>query len=409
MLKYLLLLTLVCSQAYAFYGHKLSGHEASATPHFFVKAQTLDEAQKKASDLAKLHTSFMIGSLMGDTKDGTRGAISKNFSVSDVKVTPAASGEFRVDYHLEAEMILEKNRKTSNFSLSLPLYPENVFNDADKRCTLQYYYAGAEFVYFQFWSPTPRRCPAVPGKDYLEYPVELKERLSAAETYPRYEEMIKDNEVKLFFYFGSDSESLRNFGEAGKGYDTLKYWLKKQRFTFVKASNRWEKQTGNVKLAVKLLLGNPLPNTPDSQEEYYWFMKEAYETGAYVQYTGHAGHGGIMDLSKLGEKLNSKVEFPKERYQIYYINGCQTYIYATNYFPQLKGGYKNLHMLLNGDVSWPDTTWINLEAPLDMLYDYFNSGKRTSFQSMINESSLKMDRKLGAYRHSPMLVLEGEE
>lgn len=405
----LILLLTISSYSYAFYGYKLEGYEANLPAHFLSKADSLKAAEEKAESLARLHTSFMIGSLMDDAKEGTRGAISKNIVISDVKVSAAAGGEYRIDYQVKLSMILENKRNIKNFSVSLPLYPETVFNEADRRCTGKYYYNGAEFVYFQFWAPTKRNCPLVPGKDYQDYEVDLKPRKKAEETYPRYAEMIENNEVKFYFYFGSDYENLSRFGKAGEGYDSMKFWLRKKKFSQNRANESWEKQLGAVKITVKLLLGNPLPNTPRSQEEYFWFMKEAYETGGYIQYTGHAGHGGIMDLTALGTKLGATVNFPKDKYQVYYVNGCQTFIYATNYFPQLKGGYKNLHLLLNGDVSWPDTTWINLEAPLNQFYDYFANGTRTSYQTMINNSSLKMDQRLGAYRESPMMVIEDGE
>ena len=406
MKKFILLLLALSSSVHAFYGYKLNGHEGTFPAHFLIKTDSLKVANDKAESLARLHTSFMIGSLMDGASKGTRGAISKNFSPTEISVSAASAGEYRVDYKISVSMILENNRNIQNFSVALPLYPEEVFNQADRRCTGKYYYTGAEFVYFQFWEPSKRNCPMIPGKDYQEYPVSLKLRTPQTETYPRYAEMIHNNEVKFFFYFGSDYENLNRFGEAGKGFETLQYWLKKKKFTKVRGSNEWNKQLGPLKLTVKMLLGNPLPNTPRSQEEYFWFMKEAYESGSYVQYTGHAGHGGIMDLTNLGQKLGAQVNFPQDRYQVYYINGCQTFIYATNYFPALKGGYKNLHLLLNGDVSWPDTTWINLEAPLNQFYEYFSSGTKTSYQSMINASSIKMDSKLGAYREAPMLVLE---
>lgn len=406
-MKTLIWLTLLFStHAFAFYGYKLSGYEATLPAHFMLKAESLEKASEKAQALARLHASFMIGSLMDETKEGSRGAISKNINLSEIKTSFASATEFRVDYQIDVSMILENKRNLKNFSVSLPLYPEDIYNQADRRCTGQYYYSGAEFVYFQFWSPSKRNCPLIPGKDFQDYEVNLKPRSSQTETYPRYDEMIQNNEVKLYFYFGSDYENLNRFGEAGKGFESLKYWLRKKKFTNVRGSNEWNKQLGSLKLTYNLLLGNPLPNTPHSQEEYFWFMKEAFETGSYVQYTGHAGHGGIMDLSALSEKFKTKVNYPQDKYQVYYINGCQTFVYATNYYPELKGGYKNLHMLLNGDVSWPDTTWTNLEAPLEQFYNYFAFGTRTSFQTMIDNSSLKMDRQLGAYRSSPMLVLE---
>lgn len=87
-MKTLLLFSLfMCSHAYAFYGYKLTGHEATLPAHFLLKAESLEAARNKATSMARLHTSFMIGSLMDGEKEGSRGAISKNIKLSEVKTT----------------------------------------------------------------------------------------------------------------------------------------------------------------------------------------------------------------------------------------------------------------------------------------------------------------------------------
>lgn len=407
MIKFLLLLFIFASHAHSFYGHKMKSYTAEMDSFFYVKNEPLGNVES----LIRLHSSFMIGSLYG-----TRGTISHDFEISEIEVTQGFAGGYKVQYHAKLTMLLEDGKNLLNFSVSLPLYPEETMKSADTNCVGNYWYSGAEFVYNQFWSPLEDDCEMIPGKDFTDYPVTLTQRDSNLESYPRYEEMIKDGEVSLYYYFGSDFQNMSKFGESGLAFDQVKFWLRKKKFSFLadesfkptsSAFVRAEKVVGKTKIVIKLMLGNPLPNTPTAQKEYFWFMKEAFEKGSFVQYTGHAGHGGIMDLTELEAKFQSQVLFPQDKFQIYYLNGCQTYIYATNYFPRKKGGYSNLHLLSNGDVSWGDTSWTSLEVFLNHFHDHFSQGRRMSYQEMIDTSSENMGRILGRKRNTPMLSIEG--
>lgn len=422
--KSLLILSLLLSSlAHAYYGYKLSSYEGEMQVYFFVPANesTAPEHLKK---LAQLHSRFMMGSLLGDEKFGYRGTIGNDFSVEDIRVEAADSSSLRVFYTFRGNLVLENQRNLENFKVLLPLRPLEMMAAPKSACAASEYASYFAPVYYQFWTPEGRRCPQEEFKDYLAYSIQLTPRLQGERTYPRYEELVQKGEVELFFYLGSDSETMSRMGNAAKHYGNLKFWLRKKKFRLASDTKkfleeispdrklhsqflRMEKEVSGVTFRVSAMLGNPLPNTPIAEEEYFRFMKKAYETGSYVYYGGHEGTGDVMDLSRLGQKLGVEVNFPADRYQIYYWDGCLTYQFGVRYFPEMKRGYSNLHFLGNGDLSWANLGWEGLHEVLDAIYGYFDQDERLSYQEIIDAIAKRVKNRT-KISDSPMLIVEGD-
>lgn len=419
-MKTLLTLSLLwlSSSLFAFYGKDITQYQGEASLYFYTKDLSNLEGQ------AKTHASFMIGSLIGHYKPGGRGTTGFNFEVSELSSVEAGN-EFKVSYKFRGDIALENNVDTRNFSVLLPLRPQKTMTEGDLRCLNQNGFEGVESILYIYWYPYSKRCPSEENVDFAYYSVALTPKSPrAALTYPRYEEMIQDGVMDLYLYFGSDFYSMSRFGEAGKNYATMKTWAKRNKFITASDSfefqrevfprpeiqsdwMRVEKIVHGRKIRLTMMLGNPVPNTPQAEEEFFWFMKKAYESGSFVHYLGHEGTGDLIDLARLSEKYKGEVNFPEDRFQIYYFNGCLTYIWGIEYFPRMKKGLENLHYISNGTTTWTDTSWRLSEDFIFSLHDYFVFGTRTSYQSLIDGAAKKL-RSAGRSSAAPMLMVEGD-
>lgn len=202
--------------------------------------------------------------------------------------------------------------------------------------------ADADSLYYYF-RPEKQGCPLALGKEPPEavsYAL-LALRPSASQTsgkYPEYDKIWEDGKLVATAIFGTYTAGATNHNDSGVWAYNQAYLRLNQAFGSPSYVNhklglkkvpgaripdmqmRWDLNDGKS-IDVQLLLidkeGLQHP-TPAFQRRY----NERTRTSDFVSYNGHSGYGdNIRALAKLGTFL------PK-RYQIYFVNGCDTFFYV---------------------------------------------------------------------------------
>ncbi len=146
---------------------------------------------------------------------------------------------------------------------------------------------------------------------------------------PEYNKLWADGLLDVFLVFAKDKPYAANNSDVGSRsyYETLRALYREyssERFNFALDDNlpkflQIEKTLANnqkIRIAVMLVEKVSLV----SQSEINTI--KAYSTKAdYVMYNGHAGLGHNID------QFIRLVDFPRARYQVYFLNGCDTFSY----------------------------------------------------------------------------------
>jgi hypothetical protein len=91
-------------------------------------------------------------------------------------------------------------------------------------------------------------------------------------------------------------------------------------------------------------------------DSFYGFLKDSYETGGVMMYSGHSSLGRGLNLAEIESWMNVKLQPDCKNYQIYFFNGCSSYgYYNQDYFARKAAcgngdakGTRNLDVLTNG-------------------------------------------------------------
>ena len=129
-----------------------------------------------------------------------------------------------------------------------------------------------------------------------------------------------------------------------------------------------------------------LPTSFYGGTEFQKLYKKALEEGSVVIYDGHSGLGEYLNIDKIEKKNNFKINFPTQKYQIYFFNSCSSYPYYNATYFDRKLGTKNLDIITNGLA----TLFIAIEPStmplLKAIDQYMQTGIKTSYQSIISKS-----------------------
>ena len=87
---------------------------------------------------------------------------------------------------------------------------------------------------------------------------------------------------------------------------------------------------------------------------FHHFYSQSLSSASVVIYAGHSGLGEYLSPEAIYRRSGLKLNLPKERYQILFFNGCNSYpYYNLEYFAkksteQDPNGTKNLDIITNG-------------------------------------------------------------
>lgn len=173
------------------------------------------------------------------------------------------------------------------------------------------------FSYHYYFNPTLDGCLSANLKT-SRITVENVSKFDSKTTYPEFHRLFEDKKVDIFVYYGHvDNE------EIGASAD-LKTWLEGKGYQAVPVDSPSGTPTNHLKYS-KVIEGIEV------SVEWTWGIdptaREAFlkslKTHEVIVYDGHAGYGQTID-----QKFAMDDSYPDDRYQVFMLNGCQTYKYG---------------------------------------------------------------------------------
>jgi hypothetical protein len=297
-------------------------------------------------------------------------------------------------------------------------------------CTDSHYNSEGDFWYF--WNPHNTGCPAETRRALEVVEASLKPLPSTTETWPRYKELYGDNgngkKLLVTFLVGIDENwkktdlGVQGFektfrlltegkllladpvanppppdaeddpnaeqpepyllpGEiallkATKDSDDVRFEVVEHKKNFRKMSLK--RRGYEVELNMHLV-------NPDAESFVKLAVDGMLQSDVFM-YDGHSGLGGYLSVGRLfGSR---KKTLPKDKYQIFFFNGCSTFSYYNFDFFQLKAdadedpeGHKNLEILT---TSVPATFTRGPGSDAWLLRGLFN-GNKSKWQKIIDD------------------------
>lgn len=340
------------------------------------------------------------------------GVLGETYKIKNIKKKQTEEG-ILVTYNFEGKVAWSKkafkNSVTRKLPIKLPLDPNSIYelglvNDFNY-CTDDHYNSEGDFWYF--WDPDKEGCPLTTNStDVLRIKGQLKKLPSTKSSYPEYDLLYGDNgngkNVDIHLYIGYIDEENLNLRVADKddhaflameyveeelslqGYELTQ---KKDAFREYKTKvgkginfyRLYEKElksaTGkNVNVRVKILLSDTQVNSKD--RTFHNHVTRGLEEADIFIYDGHSGLGGNLHLDYL-----PPVQLKKNKYQIYFFNGCSSYPYFNGMFFRAKGGSKYLDIVTSGLPTYSDTAGPNMTS----FIDGFTRARAWSYQTIMRE------------------------
>lgn len=340
------------------------------------------------------------------------GVLGETYKIKNIKKTQTEEGVL-VSYNFEGKVAWSKkafrNSATRKLPIKLPLVPNAIYElgvvNGFNYCTDDHYNSEGDFWYF--WDPDKQGCPLSENtKDVLRIKGQLKKLPSTRSSYPEYQMLYGDNgngkNVDIHLYIGYIDEENLNLRVADKddhaflameyveeelSYQGYKLTQKKDAFREYKTKvgkginflRLYEKElkTANgkkVNVRVKILLSDTQINSKD--KTFHNHVTRGLEEADILIYDGHSGLGGNLHLDYL-----PPVNLVKNKYQIYFFNGCSSYPYFNGMFFNAKGGSKYLEVITSGLPTYSDTAGPNMTS----FIDGFIRGRTWSYQTIMRE------------------------
>ncbi len=388
--------------------------EAEMSYSFYVLAGGMRPTPEQAEALVEKQVAHLFGTM---TQSFSFTAIPKRgHQISNVSVRPAAGG-WRIDYDYRGIIVAQEAAGTTQIPILLPFDPTRIFAQGNKNgqlrpnpCTDPHY--DLDTYHWYFWNPRNPGCGLKEGEHYARIEAKLKRLPNSRAKYPQYRDLVHNGEIRVDVLMGLDNPwggvydpvrsrdynatnwraiaaRLRQAGYKSRVWDRVEVERYGQP-TVMERGLPWveefTKQAKNAKITVRVVFGN---SELDSGRVFQAFLKDALETASVFVYAGHSGLGANLDLDKI-ERLNKfKIEMPKDRYQIHFMNGCSTYSYYNSMFfkrkesPADPRGTKNLDIITNGLATYFTAIDPSTNTLLSAIDAWGSSGRSMSYPQMI--------------------------
>lgn len=356
----------------------------------------------------------------------------------DVKFTGveagSARGRVKLGYEFKAKIVVDKNplRRVEKKPMEvwLPVAPDQIYDLSVKwnknQCTDRE--DDVRNSYYYFWDPFMKTCAL--RKDHpesIQYITATVERLpNTRTTYPEYGELYdkrgkKTLDIAMFWgYIAHQMKSGHPLyrDDSFKAMKAVSQNLRelgfeevesKPHFKMDKNGNIDERSGVNVLLKMQKLVkrdGRELNVRvtmllSDSEEHakdptFRTFVTAALNQADIFAYDGHSGDGAILDP----EKLNLPKPSP-EKHQLFFINGCDSYMNYMQKFVTARGGLEKLDLILSGTPTSADAGTANDWAFLEP----FVSLKTLTYQSMLD----RLEKSSGPDEQTFLVGVVGDE
>jgi len=247
-------------------------------------------------------------------------------------------------------------------------------------CTDEHYNGEDDFWYF--WNPYMDGCP-IERSDLAAITAEMRPMNSTRETYPEYGKLYSGETIKAVYLVGID-ENFRN-GDLGRStFREALEGLEKAGFRVTAGEPRRKLlslRTENFRFSLDLRLVDP------ASPEFSRLAADAMKNSDIFLYDGHSGLGAYLDPARLAEDTGRELSLPRDRYQIFFFNGCSTFAYYNGAFFKLKRTDTDKRGTGNLDII---TTGIGADFAVGAKADLaflraLAGGRRPSWQEIMNE------------------------
>ncbi len=353
---------------------------------------------------------FTIGQLNGDVGVGRLDKL----TLRDVTSAPAADGLQKVTYRATLPVSLSKDKRTGRwYTLHLPRRVDSAGQEAffrkyERTCTDPWAHDNDAGIYWYYYRPAQPRCE-LDAADVLDVRASVK--VSAENTtdkYPEYDRIWDDGVLDVVAIYGKVEDGATTHADRG-------IWSHAH---FV---NTMKRELPNVKTTPEVLPAMPGIETPDVTLESTLpdgrkirltslLVDNVRQGGAaferrytelsgnadLIVYNGHAGLGSnVRALARMGQ-------FKRGKYQIIYMNGCDTFAYVDGYLAESRGrlnpddptGTKYMEIITNSmPPNWdslPNNTMVlvrslaKLDAP-EKYQDILGKFDQSGFQAVTGE------------------------
>ncbi len=349
---------------------------------------------------ARQHIEHQLTHLFGPMSAAEFKAVPKgDHKIKNIKVKLFTDNLYEMTYDYSGTIVLE-NGPLETYSVLLPINPDTVYAaglggsaDSPKNfCTDSHYQGEGDFWYF--WNPYQYGCKLKKDIDFIEIKASIERKSNTEKTYPDYARLVnQNNEIKIDLYFGMDNSNgtvnpsrskdinadnyrrlaaeLKRIGYTKEKVDFSQFSTEvnqlKENFSlvnFVKIVNNQNKQ---IKIVVQMYFGPTGIN--ENSSGFHHLLKHTIENSSIFIYDGHSGLGGHLNLENIEYAQSFAVQFPADKYQIFYFNSCSSYpYYNTQYFMRKKSpddpkGTYNLDILTNGL-----STYFSVMTPTNLAF-----------------------------------------
>lgn len=441
-----LILSLICtvvftatSKTYAFYGR----HTAKTVLTFeaqievpvkglnSVKQLKLGEMREKVIPFVDLQLQHLMGIFQSSTfykevgASGVLGLVNyKGIKFLKVEKTLLAN-RVLITYEYTGDALFEKDLFSGpgtsiEIPIKLPLVVDIKDTPTDPRriyqvsfnskkgmnpCTDEHYNTEGDFWYF--WDPDQKGCPLKSDNISVVRTVGKAIRIDKSnDTYPEYDKLFKskynDGALDIAVFIGYVEED-ENAYLVDPAYDSFKYLQSEfvdRGFKLTSKKDAFKSVSGKIKpgvsfervfeknvtpesgsglpeaaVRIKVLLTNTAMDSDD--QTFHNSFRKAVKEAEIVVYDGHSGLGANLDVNNISDLV-----MPKDKYQIFFLNGCSSYTYYNYMYTAKKGGTKNFDLLAAGLQTYTDATGPNIVAFLNYIIDGKPRGYEKTVQNI---------------------------
>ena len=329
--------------------------------------------------------------------------------------SPIASGRVRLPYHFEGTVVFAKDffngHVEHEVDLWLPLAWDQMYKIKNiKKCTDAEDPRPTSFYYY--WDPYQKGCPLQKeAKDQVNWFKGHLVRIpntgfnpsvpDSHDTFPEYDRLFKNGSLDIAVFEGYinhhvSTKEMSRKDDGYKGFRDLTKHLEEDGFTLQldqanfkinkdgeisqqKGANELRKYTKEVtalgkplKLNVNVLMTDTALESRDPTFHHY--LIPALRNAEIFAYDGHSGDGDNLSPTELGFK-----GFKPTKYQLFFLNGCDSYLNYLQQFLGARGNTENMDLILSSTPTLSSVGSDNTWALIKSLSD----GQTPSYQQIL--------------------------
>ena len=318
--------------------------------------------------------------------------------------------QYKVNYELEAKGLFKPG--LPYYTIAIPISHGSIYEKSLRKC--EYGENVSSSSYWYHWMPLAEGCPLQENVDYVKIHVRLYYISNTTSSYPEYDRLLQNGELKISMLFGLADYDEKNWNpldlkdSGAKDYRTQRDLLINRYKMSVRSWDENEirkiynpkagtklpfveeftKETPNGRIKIKMFFGNT--GLYADSKAFHYFLADSLANDAVVIYRGHSGIGKNLSLSDIENSLGRKIKM-SDKYQILFLGSCAPYAYYTDMFFSKKKsssdpeGTKNLEIITYGDEAYFGAD--DSDRLMEALGQYMYYQSKTSYQKIITEKA----------------------